>query len=318
MDFTTVVPVLEREDKITYNHKILALGSCFADNMSAVFKRYQFQQISNPFGIVFHPLAIEKLIQFAVQGYVFTEKDVFENQQIWSCYAVHSCCNQLEKDDLIDYLNAKTCLLKEYLDQANFIVFTFGTAYVYEHISSGEIVANCHKVVQKEFAKKLLTYQQIFDSYQRIINLVRSVNKTAQLVFTISPVRHIKDGVVNNQRSKSLLHAALQDVLERQEQSKVSYFPSYEILMDELRDYRFYQSDLLHPSEMALEYIWERFKEAYIATEAYEVMNKVQRVQSGLNHRPFNPTATAHLAFLDGLIEQIDFLLERYPFMNFR
>jgi hypothetical protein len=173
-------------------------------------------------------------------------------------------------------------------------------------------------VPQSEFVKRLLNYDEIVESYLRTIYLVKELNPNIQIMFTLSPVRHIKDGIVENQRSKALLHAAMQDVLEQSKDTELFYFPSYEIMMDELRDYRFYKADMLHPNEIAIDYIWEKFVENCIAEDSISVMKKVDEVQKGLNHRPFNPTTTQHLNFLDTLIEKIDFLLEKYPFMSFR
>lgn len=318
MKFTTVVPIKEAKRRITYDDRILSLGSCFAVNMSEKFKAFQFQNTVNPFGILFHPLAIERLLHYAVEGYGFTAQDVFEHNEVWSCLMAHSDLNELEEEDIVTKLNVKLFDLQVALKDASHLVLTFGTAWVYEHIETQEVVANCHKLPQHLFRKRLLSYTELLDSYHRIVKLVQTINPTIHIIFSISPVRHIKDGVVENQRSKSLLIAALHQLLEEVNNDNLSYFPAYEVLMDELRDYRFYTADLLHPNNIAIDYIWERFVETNISVEMYPIMKKVDEVQKGLAHRPFNPTATQHMVFLDTLIEKIDFLLEKYPFMNFR
>ncbi|MDR2223441.1 MAG: GSCFA domain-containing protein [Flavobacteriaceae bacterium] len=318
MKFTTVVPIKEAKRRITYDDRILSLGSCFAVNMSEKFKAFQFQNTVNPFGILFHPLAIERLLHYAVEGYEFTAQDVFEHNEVWSCLMAHSDLNELEEEDIVTKLNVKLFDLQVALKDASHLVLTFGTAWVYEHIETQEVVANCHKLPQHLFRKRLLSYTELLDSYHRIVKLVQTINPTIHIIFSISPVRHIKDGVVENQRSKSLLIAALHQLLEEVNNDNLSYFPAYEVLMDELRDYRFYTADLLHPNSIAIDYIWERFVETNISVEMYPIMKKVDEVQKGLAHRPFNPTATQHMVFLDTLIEKIDFLLEKYPFMNFR
>lgn len=318
MNFSTVVPLSYTGKKITYEDKILCLGSCFAVNIGEKFKMYQFQQTINPFGILFHPKAIEKLIEYAVKGYVFTASDVFEHQEIWSSFVAHSDLNELEQEDIVAKLNVKLFDLQVALRESTFITLTFGTAWVYELKETGELVANCHKIPNTQFTKRILSYSEVAKSYHTILTLIRSINNDAQVLCSISPVRHIKDGFVENQRSKSILHAALHETLEGLEDTKMYYIPVYEILMDELRDYRFYTEDLIHPNAMAIQYIWERFVNQYVDEEMHGVMKKVEEVQKGLNHRPFNPTAEQHLKFLDTLIEKIDDLLERYPFMSFR
>ncbi len=318
MKFSTVVPIKPSKQPITYDDKILSLGSCFAVNMSEKFKSYQFQNVVNPFGILFHPIAIERILEYASKGYVFTDDDVFCHNEVWSSFFAHSDMNELEQEDIVTKLNVKLFDLQVALKESSFLAITFGTAWVYEHKESGAIVANCHKLPQLNFTKRLLTYQELMNSYLKIIKLVKEINPGIQIIFTISPVRHFKDGIVENQRSKSLLFAALHDVMEQYKNDSLAYFPSYEIMMDELRDYRFYKADMLHPNEQAIEYIWERFVSSWIHPDMTNTMQKVQEVQKGLNHRSFNPTAEQHLAFLDTLIEKIDYLLEKYPFMSFR
>lgn len=318
MKFSTVVPVKAINKQITYDDKILSLGSCFAVNMSEKFKSFQFQSIVNPFGILFHPIAIERILEYASNGYEFTENDVFCYNEVWSSFIAHSDMNELEQDDIVTKLNVKLFDLQVALKESSVVAITFGTAWVYEHNETGVVVANCHKVPQFNFTKRLLTYQELLNSYLKIIKLVKEINPGIEIIFTISPVRHFKDGIVENQRSKSLLFTALHDAIEQVGVSSINYFPSYEIMMDELRDYRFYKADMLHPNEQAVDYIWERFVNAYIHPDMVAVMQKVQEVQKGLNHRPFNPTAEQHLVFLDTLIAKIDYLLEKYPFMSFR
>lgn len=318
MKFSTVVPIKVAKDRIKYDDKILSMGSCFAVNISDKLKNYQFQSAVNPFGILFHPIAIERVIEYAVNGHEFTSEDVFCHNEVWSSFIAHSDLNELDEEDIVTKLNVKLFDLQTALRESTFLYITLGTAWVYEHIESGMVVANCHKVAQSNFKKRLLSYDEVCASLSNIIKLIKTINPTIQIVFTVSPVRHFKDGIIENQRSKSVLFTALHDVLDQQSEGAVSYFPSYEIVMDELRDYRFYKADMLHPNELAIDYVWERFNTIWIHPDMYPIMQKVDDVQKGLNHRPFNPTAEQHLAFLDTLVEKIDYLLEKYPFMSFR
>lgn len=317
MQLQTIVPIKPSENKIDYHSKIVSIGSCFTVNMAQRFQQFQFQQAVNPFGILFHPIAIAKLIDFAVENKTFTAEDVFLHNEIWSSFDAHSDLNELEQEDIIDTLNAKVAFLRNRLNEASHVVLTFGTAWVYRNIEKNQLVANCHKVPQNHFSKELLTVAQCENAIASIEKGIRKLNPNVQITYTISPVRHIKDGYVENQRSKAHLITALQNHLENNTE-KNYYFPSYEIVMDELRDYRFFTKDLIHPNEMAIDYIWEKFVENTIEPSILPTMKMVDEVQKGLAHRPFNPYTEAHQKFLDKLAQKLDVLLEQYPFMNFR
>ena len=203
---------------------------------------------------------------------------------------------------------------KRSLETTSNIIITLGTAWVYRHIASKKIVANCHKVPQKEFQKELLITDEIKTSLENCMALVKKVNPNAQFIFTVSPVRHLKDGFVENQRSKAHLITALHQMINGND---VSYFPAYEIMMDELRDYRFYGKDMLHPNELAVDYIWEKFRSVWISPDCLSVMEEVDSIQKGLMHRPFNPDSVGHQKFRTSLQAKITYLQEKYPFMKF-
>ena len=317
MQLQTIVPIKPLENKIDYHSKIVSVGSCFAVNMAQRFQQFQFQQAVNPFGILFHPVAIARLIDFAVENKTFTEEDVFLYNEIWSSFDAHSDLNELEQEDIIDALNAKIQVFRNHITEASHIILTFGTAWVYRNIEKDQLVANCHKVPQNQFSKELLTVTQCQEAIASIEKGVRSLNPNIQIIYTISPVRHIKDGYVENQRSKAHLISALHNHLDHAMENNY-YFPSFELVMDELRDYRFFAKDLIHPNEMAIDYIWEKFVEHAIDPAILPTMKLVDEVQKGLAHRPFNPYTEAHQKFLDKLAQKLDVLLEQYPFMNFR
>ena len=316
MIFNTVVPIPKSDFSIGYHSRILSLGSCFAENMAAQLDYFKFQNTANPFGILFHPLAIERLIDFAVSEKKITQNDVFCHNALWHSFDAHSDCSRSESDELICDLNAILKATREQIATSTHIIITLGTAWVYRHIESDVVVANCHKVPQKQFKKELLSIDTITQSIERITALISQVNKTAHLIFTVSPVRHLKDGFVENQRSKSHLIAAIHQTIEKQPAVR-HYFPSYEMMMDELRDYRFYAPDMIHPSPTAITYIWERFKDTWITEDACKTMDAVDAVQKGLAHRPFNPNSESHLAFEAKLTDQKATLISVYPFMKF-
>lgn len=318
MKLQTIVPLQKAEHPIDYSSKMLLLGSCFVENMGSKLDYFKFQQRQNPFGILFHPLALENLVERALAGKTYHVDEVFEQNGIWHCFDAHSDLNALSCEDLLNHLNQGLKETKSELEDATHVIITLGTAWVYEHQSLGKTVANCHKVPQKEFEKRLLSTEEIGSSLDRLVNWVQQANPKANIIFTISPVRHLKDGFVENQQSKAHLITSLHSVLSSRAQSRgMSYFPAYEIMMDELRDYRFYGEDLVHPNALAVEYIWEKFKDTWISPDCYPVMDEVYGVQKGLLHRPFNPDSEAHQTFRKSLRTKITYLQERYPFMKF-
>lgn len=318
MQFRTQIPISNNINPIDYNSDIVSLGSCFAVNIGQKFDYFKFRNTTNPFGILFHPEALEKFIGFAVHEKSFTEADIFFHNELWHSFDAHSDLSHPDKEMLLLNLNTAALLANTQLEEATHLIITLGTAWVYRNIESGNLVANCHKVPQKQFTKELLTVAAIQQSLQSIINLVQKINPELQLIFTVSPVRHIKDGYIENQWSKANLIAALQETLNNKVQTlSTYYFPSYEIIMDELRDYRFYAEDMIHPSQTAIDYIWERFTEVSITTEAQETMKLTDSIQKGLMHRSFNPNAVQHLAFLSKLNDKITALQKQHPHITF-
>ena len=314
MKLQTKISLEQATHQINYQSRLLLLGSCFVQNIGTKLSHYKFQNLQNPFGILFQPIAIENLVTRAVYNSQFAKEDVFYNNGRWQCFEAHSYLSHMEKEQLILDLNESLDKTSKQIRESTHLIITLGTAWAYRYKNTKTLVANCHKVPQTEFTKELLSVQEISRSLEGIIEAIGSVNNNATIVFTISPVRHLKDGFVENQRSKSHLFAALHQILER---DRVSYFPSYEIMMDELRDYRFYQADMVHPNELAINYIWERFMEAWIAKEALDVMQKVDEIQKGLLHRPFNANSEQYQKFTKSLEKKITYLQEAYPFMEF-
>ncbi len=316
MNFRTQIPIPPNLNPIDYNSKIVSLGSCFAVNMAEKFEYYKFQNSVNPFGIIFNPVSIEKLIYRIVNQVFFTEKDIFFHNERWHCFEVHSDLSNANKEEFLENLNVilKRSLIQ--LFQASHVIITFGTSWVYRNFESNTIVANCHKLPQNQFQKEILSVETIGNSIKNTIDLIQKINPDCNFIFTVSPVRHLKDGFVENQRSKSHLITAIHDAIKPQLPA-VNYFPSYEIMMDELRDYRFYAEDMLHPSAVAIDYIWSKFKESTIAETDFPVMEQVDSIQKSLSHKPFNPNSESHLRFESKLKEKMTNLQFQYSFMKF-
>ena len=316
MNFTTKIPLVKSNNPINYNSKIVSLGSCFAENMADKFEYFKFQNTVNPFGIIFNVVSIEKLIFRSIHKQCFTKKDIFFYNESWHCYEVHSEVSNPNKEEFLENLNELIDSTNKKITESTHIIITLGTAWVYKNIETNKIVANCHKVPQKQFTKELLSIETIQESLQNIITLVTEVNKEAKFILTVSPVRHIKDGFAENTLSKSHLISALQQIVNYQ-LSIVNYFPSFEIMMDELRDYRFYAEDMLHPNQTAIDYIWIRFFEHYVDEKEFATMQQVCDIQKGLHHKPFNSESDSHQEFLSKIRDKITKLVVIYPFMKF-
>tara|TARA_R110000751_G_scaffold100068_2_gene193873 strand:- start:174542 stop:175486 length:945 start_codon:yes stop_codon:yes gene_type:complete len=314
VNLQTKIPLKKQEyNLIDYNSKVFLLGSCFAENIGEKFEYFKFPHYVNPFGILFHPIAIHNLVSNALHGKKYTEDDVFINNEQFHSFDAHSKLSQHTKSLLLHQLNAASQKTSHYLKQSTHVVITLGTAWVYRYLKTNKIVANCHKIPQQQFQKQILSVDAIVAALQSIIQQVKKVNPRVNFIFTVSPVRHIKDGFIENTQSKSHLLAALHKVLDDQSH----YFPSYEIMMDELRDYRFYNQDLLHPSPLAVDYIWDKFKTVWMADSAIAIMSEVDIIQKGLQHKPFNPNSTAHLKFVQQLVERQITLTNQFPNIKF-
>lgn len=310
MDFRTNIQLKKEENQIDYASKLLLIGSCFSENISKKFAYFKFDVASNPFGILFNPKAIETIIENSLSKKVYTEKDVFLLNERWHCFDAHSDLSAIDKNELISNLNNAIKSTNKRIKESTHIIITLGTSWTYRFTETNAIVGNCHKVPQKKFIKELLSVDEISASLKNICLKISEVNPTANVIFTVSPVRHIKDGFVENSKSKAHLLTAVHKNIGVIPPSRVRvlYFPSFEIMMDDLRDYRFYNSDMLHPNETATDYIWEHFKHGWIQENTFSVMKEVDLIQKGLAHKPFNPNSEQHLQFINSLHKKIELL----------
>ena len=246
MNLQTKISLEKTDHQIGYQSQLLLLGSCFAERLGSKFEHYKFQSLKNPFGILFHPLAIENLISRAVRKETYTEQDIFFLNERWHCYDAHSDLSDASPEELLQRLREGLERTDEQIRKASHVFITLGTAWAYRNKESNHVVANCHKVPQTQFSKELLSVDAIVESLQNSIESIQSVNERAQVIFTVSPVRHLKDGFVENQRSKAHLITAVHKTLNGLNyKARTSYFPSYEIMIDELRDYTFYETDMM-------------------------------------------------------------------------
>jgi len=288
----------QQQNQIDYTSKILLLGSCFSENIGSKLTYYKFDTLINPFGVLFTPTAIEKVIQDAISQKKYDVKDLVLQNGLYHSLHHHSDISDINAEQVLNNIDQaqKSCL--EQLKTATHIILTLGTSWIYQYCKTEELVANCHKIPQAEFTKKLLSISEIENSLQEIIKKIRKVNLNAQIIFTLSPVRHTKDGVVENSLSKAQLLSAVHKIRENHH---VTYFGSYEIMMDDLRDYRFYESDLIHPNTTAINYIWEQFSNVWIIEKAKSYFKRIASVQQSKLHKPFHQNSEAHQQFLDKL-----------------
>lgn len=306
MDFRTSIPLETQHNSINYSSTIVFLGSCFSENIFSKMAHYKFTAFSNPFGVLFHPIAIESLIIQAVKNKKITAADIFYFNECWHYFNASYSMSTISKPKLLFNLNEAIKTTNTFLHKATHIVITLGTSWVYRFIEENKIVANCHKIPQKKFLKELLTITQIVSSIKKSITLLKSINPTINILLTVSPVRHLKDGFVENSLSKAHLLTAIHEVIK--DEKDTYYFPSFEIMNDDLRGYRFYEQDMVHPNKIAIDYIWELFKKKWICTTAYQTMKQVNEVQKALQHKPFNGNSTKHKQFLKKINNQIQVL----------
>jgi hypothetical protein len=314
MKLQTQIPFKKQSDNlINYASNILLIGSCFVENIGNKLEYFKFQNLLNPFGILFHPKAIEVLIADSVGKKKYSEKDIFFYNEQWHSFDAHSKLSNPSKEILLLELNSQLGLTNQKIQKASHVIITLGTAWVYRFVESQNIVANCHKVPQKQFSKELLSVEEIVQSLENMVRLIKKVNPDVAIIFTVSPVRHLKDGFIENTQSKSHLITAIHSILT----DHIHYFPSYEIMMDELRDYRFYAEDMMHPNHLAIEYIWNKFKEVWISEDSNKIMDEVDVIQKNLQHKPFNPNSESHQKFLQNLEISKQQLELKLPFIKF-
>ena len=316
MKLQTQIPLKKKDEHlISYHSHLVLFGSCFSQHIGNKLLEHKFQTISNPFGILFHPKAIKNIISKALSGFTYTEEDVFQLNEQFQCFDAHSKLNTIKAEDLVSTLNKGLETTKLVLTKASHIIITLGTAWVYKHKETNQIVANCHKVPQKAFQKELLSIATINDALENCINKIKAINPNAHFIFTLSPVRHIKDGFTENSLSKAHLLSSIHQIVSKY--NNASYFPSYEIMMDELRDYRFYNEDMLHPNTTAASYIWSRFCDVWMNNETLQLKKEIDQITNGLKHKPFNPQSEAHRKFLQNLRDKQAIIASKLPFVKF-
>ena len=319
MNFFTQIEPAPSGILLHTDSRITALGSCFAQVIGQRLAYYKWPVVLNPLGVLFHPLALHDLIKRALLLDEFTENDLFDYKGRYSILALHGQYSSQDPKTLLTQANSDLKILRDGLTKATHLLITLGTAWAYQKSETDLLVGNCHKLPGSLFNKKLLCVAEIQEAVAQIIGLMAQYNAEAQLIFSVSPVRHTKDGLVQNSLGKAHLitglHAALNQV--NKEPSAPKYFPAYELMMDQLRDYRFYKSDLIHPNDQGEEVVWDFFKDHWIEPELEAVLGQIQSIQQGLAHRPLHPDSQEHRNFVMQLKKRIQNLQRQYPHMTF-
>jgi len=314
--FQTKVQISSSPLKIGYENRVMALGSCFAENIGKKLNDVFFLTDINPFGVLYNPVSISNNIELLIHNKPFTEKDLFQNKGLWQSFSHSSLFSATTAEKCLNNINDRFQKAADFLAKTNFLLITFGTAWIYEEQKSGRVVSNCHKLPATVFFRRRLTVEEIVAGYSKLINELTNKLPHLKLIFSVSPIRHWKDGAHENNISKSILLLSIEELQKQFEQ--VHYFPAYEIQMDELRDYRFYASDMLHPSDVAVDYIWEKFCQTYFDEPTSKIKIELEQLSTVLSHRPLHPQSEEYQKFQANITKKKEELIACYPFLNDR
>lgn len=309
MKFTTPVNI-KLNKTIDHNSRIVMLGSCFAENIGKKLIDCGFNVVMNPMGILYNPISIFSALERIVEGREFTEDELFCHNGLWTSFMHHGSFSHADKNEALKMMNERLKEGHEQLKDATHLIITFGSAEVYEH--DGKVVSNCHKLPAREFTHRLLSINEINNLYKSFVIETQNI-ASLQTIFTVSPVRYLGDGAHHGQINKATLLLATNDICKK---TGADYFPSYEIMMDELRDYRYYAEDMIHPSDVAINYIFERFAETYLTDEAIRTADEIRKIKKSLAHRPLHPDSEEYQNFKKKLSQQIAAIVEKYPNMK--
>lgn len=301
MQFRTELSLTKSKWNIDYNSSLISVGSCFSTNISSQLNRLQFKIENNPYGTLYNPYSIFRSLIYEADDFKDTD---LQRDEKWVSYLCHSDLSSTGKQDLTKLLDQKTDVFKKRLESCDYLILTLGSSKVYTLKSSGLIVANCHKVSQHQFETRLLRSNEIVEEFEKVINNIKSINPGIKIIISVSPVRYLSDGFEKNSLSKSTLITACHEIVSSHD--NVEYFPAYEIIMDDLRDYRFYEEDLLHPNSVAIKYVFDGFVKAYMENETILLMGRVNKIIKSLEHIPFNRNSESYKKLMNKLEAELE------------
>lgn len=306
--------------KINHTDQLMLIGSCFTEQIGAKLAWHKFRMMENPHGIVFNPVSILKAIETYVSMRIYTEQDLFLYNDVWGSWDHHTRFSSIDAGATLDKINNSISDAHSWLKKTRWVFITLGSAFVYERkeitpdAQYSEVVANCHKIPTDKFNRRLMNAAEVEEVLIRIVDAIRHFNPDCKIVFTISPVRHLREGFIENNRSKSSLIQAVHTVTN---DNSVFYFPAYELVIDDLRDYRFFAEDLAHPNYAATNYVWEKFVEACIDDSSRDLMKSVSTIMMARSHKAFNPQSMQHKQFLKANLQKIDELVAHHSHLDF-
>jgi hypothetical protein len=313
--FRTEVKIAPADHKISHRSGIMMIGSCFTENIGARLIEHKFDIDINPFGIVYNPLSVNQNLEAILSGKKYTAPDLYKYQDTWISFDHHSRFSFSEPEVCLREINKRIENSHYRIRTINYLIITFGTSWIYRIAESGRLVSNCHKIPTSFFNRQMVKTDDIIPVYEKLIKNLIKINPGLRIIFTVSPIRHWKDGPVQNTVSKSILILTIHEILKLF--NCTEYFPAYEIALDDLRDYRYYEEDMIHPNSQMTGYIWEKFSQAYFSNETLRAMKDIAKLKSALKHRPFQPGTPKHIEFLNSQLEFIQTLKKNYPFLDF-
>lgn len=318
MEFRTTIKTAENRGLIHHSDAVMLLGSCFSDNIGAKMRGAMMRVDVNPFGTIYNPMSIAASMERLISAEPVAGIDLFEQNGVWNSYAFHSRFSLPDKQATLDRMNRRIAEAHRHLAEAQVLVVTLGTAMVYRRLDNGRVVSNCHKVPQYQFLREMATVPDITTTLTDALERLWRFNPAVRVIFTVSPIRHIADGLEVNSLSKATLRVAVNNVLARANarQPRVDYFPAYEIVMDDLRDYRFYTPDMVHPSDVAVEYIWQQFQATYLDDRSAQAVARCERVNKRLQHRPMSASPEQVERFNADTRHVLRNLIKEYPYLD--
>ncbi|MEN8228452.1 MAG: GSCFA domain-containing protein [Bacteroidota bacterium] len=312
MKLMTEATIPDYPFRLDHQSNILMMGSCFTDNIGRLLEKYLFQVCVNPFGVTYNPLSVKKGLEALIQRKAYTINDLDHYNNLWFSFDHYTGFSSPDRDDTLKKINLSFDRAKEMLLKANFLVITWGTAWVYTYKATGEVVCNCHKIPANQFTRSRLSTKEIIGAYESFLSSLFELNPNIKVMLTVSPVRHLKEGAHGNQLSKATLLLA-GETLKKLYPDQLFYFPSYEIVMDELRDYRFYSPDMVHISDQATQYIWKKFDQALLSNDARNVIKELEPLLKMMGHRPQMQHGEASRKLIKQRDEKLRLLKNKYP-----
>jgi len=313
MDFRHPLLVRPSEAKVTLRDPILLIGSCFTEHMAAQLRNHKFRVHENPSGILFNPTSIARSLTACIEGRRYGPNDLFEMDGIWHSWEFHSRFSSTDPDLALEAMNRSHAEAHAFLKETKWVIITLGSAFVYQN-QDGSVVANCHKVPADRFRKRLLTPEELLSELDNLIHRLFLFNPDIRILFTVSPVRHLREGYVENNRSKAALISVVHHLVDKFD--RLYYFPAYELVIDDLRDYRFFAEDMAHPNYMATRYVWDQFVTAFIDPVSRQVMQEVNELNAARAHRVQQPGSPAHARFLHTYLEKAKAIQGKYPWLD--